>query len=422
MISSPNGYFTAEEAKFVSEPIFIITLGGSYEIPQADIIEPGQINLSKPVTFSDLTTGDHTMRLNNSDGKYSPGRSNFIWYGTTWYRKAIKIELGYKRTGYTDTIDKVTLYEGLITEWHVIETKDPSHDAPSGGLVVEITSQDHISLLAERQIGMPDADGFPQPAVYGRVFRDLQELGAGRLDWGPTSSANFDGGNLNEVTHSTAGGGTLSATNTKSVTPSYSAVAEIFTQGDAANMTLDGGSSLDSTLCDAMVYIETLPTNINNEQVYFMALKNSGGAIFLYLYAHSGGDVYITDTWTNDTTKSSWNLYESQGVWTKVSIAYRKAPTGLYGAIRIFVNDSEVWARANNFNNNFRYLYCGLYSWTGYDPPLEAPTFKFYFDKMQLDGWGAPYGYYMPGYPYDSINTVYCDGAVLPEQKSGLGN
>lgn len=415
MISSPNSYFTAEEAKTANEPVVVFTLGSGaseYEVPQEDIIDPGSLSLSRPYDFSDLVSGDHTLTLNNDEGIYSPGKSTFIWAGTTWYRQAIKIELGYRRPGYQGVIDKITLYEGLITEWRVSEVKDADAGAAADGVTVEISSRDHVSLMAERQIGMPDSSGNPQPVVYGTVFKDLMELGDQRPGWSPNKTANFDAGNLTEVTVATSGAGTVTASNVQSYTGSYSARCETLTTVDNAYFTLAANTAYNSMLGTCELYIDTLPGLITSLQATtFFYLANSGGIPIASLEVGPGGDVYLYDPYTTTRGKINFNLYEYQGRWVRLSVAYRRAPAGLYGAIRIYLNGGEIGSRVASFANNVQFMGCGSYLC------MEDGNYVFYFDDLKMDYQSYPFGYYLQGAPYQEVISVWSEGALLPKQK-----
>ena len=72
-----------------------------YVVPQGDILDPGTITLKRPVDFSDLSSGDYTLVLNNANGQYSPRKSTFFAAGLTWWRMPITIQLGYQ--GVPDT-------------------------------------------------------------------------------------------------------------------------------------------------------------------------------------------------------------------------------------------------------------------------------------------------------------------------------
>lgn len=412
MISSPNSYFTAEEGKVVSKPVFIITLDGDYEVPQADIIDPGTVTSGRPGNFSDIISGTHSFILNNSTGLYSPGKSTFIWTGETWYRRSIKIEMGYVRSGTVDTVDKITIYEGLITGWEVREEKDYSFDAPSQGVVVEISSTDIISLLSQHQIGMPDDDGTPHPVLYGKVFKPLLELGDYRQGWTTDQEVNFDAGDLTGITPVTSGSGTVTASSTQHYTGGYSAKCEITDSTDVAQCQMDGGGSKDEFLTTAMVYIDTMPGALPSANVAILTIQNAAYTELFRILIETNGDMNIWDASTETYQKVNWNAYESQGKWVRVSLSYRKAPPGLYGAIRLYLNGEDIYTKVTNWPNTWRYVLWGLKG-----NSTDDLHFIIYYDKLQLDYQTYSYGYYLPGYPFLAIDSVYSDGAIYPKQQ-----
>jgi len=70
---------------------------GELRLPDEDILDGGVLSLPVSTDFSELISGDHTMKLLNRRNRYSPRHPSFIFADeNNWQRKNLKINMGFK--------------------------------------------------------------------------------------------------------------------------------------------------------------------------------------------------------------------------------------------------------------------------------------------------------------------------------------
>lgn len=410
MIPSPSTYFTAAEARQTgAEPVWIITLGDDYEIPQSDILDAGEMSVVRPYDFSDLASGSYTCILDNSSGRYSPRRAEFIFPERIWYRQEIKIELAYRRPGWQELRDRITLFEGLVLDWQVTEAKDFDSRAPYPGLVAVLTCQDHLFLLQERRVGTPADDGELQPLVYGTVVKDALPL-QDTILWTPDTTCDAEEGDTSDFDSvTTAGAGTFAASTTEAYAGSYSYKAVLTNNAaDEAYATVNlSGAAVTNVLISAMVKFTSIPGAFPNRVPFIMGFRNSALTEQINLGCSVAGilQLYVAGPGVVDCDLDINDLADR---WVRLSIG---ADLAVPGTVRVYLDGNVIGEAAYNYAFAIQYAFFGFHK-----AAAVATIWEAYFDDIKVTENYYPLGYYLPSAPYTSINSSYRDGVIIPEQ------
>lgn len=392
-------YSYIESAKFT----------GEFPLDQADILDAGELALEAPLDFSELVSADHTLTLQNTSHRYSPGHADFIFQGeANWYKKQLKIEFGYRRPGTRETVDSVTLYQGVITRWGPV-SREISPDGQLEPHTVEIYSRDYIATLLDKKIGTPDDTGDPQPLVYGEVLLQADELGDKTI--APiVDSAYFEDGTTDELTDiQETGTGALTVISTDPYAGSYCLRSHIEAPDDVAQgaITLTAGSG--SILFSCWIKFSTVPDVPSDGYNYFAAIQDTLGNNVLSLWIRD--DYKVWGRRGAELKESSWYVDQDVGVWKRLSIGISNdSATG--GFCKVWLDGEEVLTWDEDWDSySFLAAVVGLFN----DNGPGGETWEIDFDSLEVYPTWYPRIYQIRGFPYQEIKTVYIDGASKVE-------
>lgn len=404
--------FEEMEERTFSKPIFIVTMG-SFEVPQYDIIDLDQLTLSRSDDFS-VVTSDITITLNNNTGKYTPSRSNFIWVGESWYHQYFKLEFTYQ-----DINEKYLLFEGYITKWNQKNTKDPAYDSAVDGSFVEVTAEDHCSMLEERMIGVPNDDGSQNPFVHGHIFRQAETLGPD-VFWTANESIGYETGDLSEVDSVTGTGTTIITVDPYDGT--YCAqhqdnVASAFCKQDVAP------TGTDEFHVSAMIKFTAIPEVPLFNTLWFMGIYTTGNLNSINININTDGtthDLIGINMAGFGNVLSRISVSDYLDRWFKLDLITRNDLPNQQMVARLYLNGDDILTFVGSGSypaNNYRYAYWGL----NFNSVVQS-GWALCTDQIKCYTIAYPYGYYLPGGTYQEINGIYVDGAFWPRKNKAHWN
>lgn len=386
---------------------------GEYKVNKGDIKENGIINLESNEYFSDISAADHTLQLLNRNKKYSPGHKNFIFAEENWwYKKGMRIEFGYTLPNGKDT-ETIIIYEGIILQWGPFPHS--SDGGKRSGNTVDIYSRNIVSEMLEKKIGQPSEDGDSQPLVFGEILRQAEQLGDETLEDANTTEDFESGGMGKLVGVDTGNGGIAEISSDDPFEGNYCLkTSTIASAGSYARgrFQLFGGATSIQPLFICYIKFDTIPETLIDKNMYFMTIYNSGGTQLIKLYVGSDYRVYAynyTGTWK----ETDWYINQDLGVWLRVSM-------GLYadnpGVFKLWVNGNEVlnWDDDDvGENDGMDY---SAYTSQGVSIGVTVTSgeiWSIYYDNLEFYNDFYPVVYKVSGGPYETIGTVYSDGAII---------
>ena len=398
----PFESFAADTA-FEGTAAYIETVrfSGIFEIDQADIKDPGSFVEECPGNLGDLVAGDHTLILGNRDNKYSPLHANFIFGGEeNWKKKHLLIEMAYRLPTGVLT-ERLVFYEGIIQSWgpapHLVDEKGKLQEH-----AVTVYTRDIISDLMDLKIGTPGANGKPAPLVLGEVFRQADQLADETLG-DPDAAADFESGDTESLAGvDSSSGGIVSVESTDPIDDGYYFHTEISAASAFAKGRLDLAIAGNEVLFTALMRFGTLPQTPVDKNMNFMGLYNAAGTEIFQLFVGSDFRVYAYAA--GEYKETEWYVNRDVGVIKIASIAVSGAAAG---TIKIFLNSNEVLTWDADWS--------ALSIKGGYIGPHNGGAAEAWI--IDSDAWQIfpnwwPQLYRVPGGPYESIGTVYVDGAL----------
>ena len=140
---------------------------GQMQLPESEIIGPGEIAVNMALDFSDMQAGANSLEMDNRSKQWIPGGGNFYLQELAWFRKFIKLYHGFELPN--GTVEWQLLYSGKL-----LKISNMGHSWEGRHSAVLETS-DLIMESLQKKIGVPDADGTRRPFMRG-YYRDKTEL------------------------------------------------------------------------------------------------------------------------------------------------------------------------------------------------------------------------------------------------------
>jgi hypothetical protein len=390
---------------------------GELRLPAQDILDGGSLSLSAPNDFSSLISGDHTMRLLNQNNQYSPRHANFIFAGENdWQRKNIKIEFGFTSPGNMPWVETGTilLYVGNILKWGPVPLSISTDSYESGE--VEIYSRDAISLLMDQQIGTPNDDGTPNPVVCGQILREATKLGDNSLDT-PVKDVDYEGDILTELsTVDLSGASNLIELSTLDPYEGLKCLRAYVQSAGYARGWIDLPTASDNVLFKTKIKFVSIPVPPLAYNMAFLKVK-AGGSDLILLEVNSDYRVYLNYNGTRKET--DWYINRNQGIWMDLAIGiYGKNP----GLIRVSLDGNQIINYDKEGDTPLNLTSLAVIQKIGLGVSVAAAeTWEIHFDNSKLYNIYYPEAYYVPGYPFVDIGSVYVDGVVKVEKtKNGI--
>lgn len=406
MIPADQTFIELEKRRGRAETLWFFTIG-SYEVPQEDIVDPGSLHLSRAFDFDDIPTGDNTVILDNLDRKYSPGRSNFILgEGHNWYMVPIKIELGYRLLN-SKIVHRIKLYEGYIKDWRLSKAKGVSSTSSVEPNQAEISSVSLTYALGQKLLGRTDTDGTRNPLVYGTTIKDAEEL-TDNIFWDPDTLCDEETGDFSSIT--TAGSGTFDASTTEVYAGTYSFKAQI-TGGGAADEGYGtvalSGVGVTSFLMSAMVKFTEIPGTFPSRVPFIMGVRNSAGTDVINIACGVDGLLRLW-VWGPYTVICDLDINDILNQWVKLSLG---ADLAVPGTVRVYLDGQVIGQQDASYAFVTSQVFFGFRKSVG-----SATGWTAYFDDCKVTESYYPICYYLPGFPYSSINGAFRDGVIIPKE------
>ena len=391
-----------------------VLLAGELRLPAQDILDGGSLSLPVSTDFSSLISGDHTMRLLNRNNQYSSRHENFIFAGENdWQRKNIKIEMGFMTLGDVET-GTILLYVGNILKWGPVPLSITKDSYESGE--VEIYSRDAISLLMDQKIGTPDDDGTPNPVVCGQILREATKLGDNSLDI-PVKDIDYEGDILIELsTVDLSGANNLIELSTADPYEGLKCLRSYCENAGYARGWIDLPASSDNELFKTKIKFVSIPSPPIAYNMAFLRVK-AGGNDLILLEVNSDYRVYLNYNGTRKET--DWYVNRNQNIWSDFTIGiYGKNP----GLIRISLDGNQIINYDKEGDTPLDLTSLAVIQKIGLGVNIVASEiWEIKFDNSKLYNIYYPEAYYVPGYPFADIGSVYVDGVVKVEKtKNGI--
>lgn len=383
-----------------------VELIGELCLPKSDILDGGSLSQSMSKDFSNLVSSDHTMQLLNRDYQYSPGHENFIFAGENdWERKNIRMEFGFTTPTGAET-GTIVLYVGTILKWGPLPYRRENDGAFDAGSI-ELYSRDAIAVFMDQKIGVPNADGSPNPVVSGEILRETTKLGDTSL-YAPIKDVDYEGAILDELsTVDLSGANNLIELVTTDPYEGSKCLRSYLESGGYARGWLDGLTATDELLVKTAIKFVSIPSPPTAWAANFLRIR-CGGADKVILEIDSDYRVHVNHS-VLGRKETDWYVNRYQDVWMDLSIGiYGKNP----GVLRVFLNGDQIlnWDQVD-FTSlaSIEKVCLGL-------TVSPGEPWEIHFDSTKIYNIYYPEAYYIPGAPFDDIGTVYIDGAVKVEK------
>ncbi|MBI4643097.1 MAG: hypothetical protein HY743_05065 [Deltaproteobacteria bacterium] len=140
--------------------------------------------------------------------------------------------------------------------------------------------------------------------------------------------------------------------------------------------------------------------------MHFLGLYNAGGTEQIQLYVGSDFRVHAKNA-AGSWKETDWYINQDQGVWLRVSLGLLGANPGV---LKLWVNGNEALTWDGDWSGyNLKGAFAG--------PHLAAAeAWEIHTDVWKIFPTFYPQLYRLPGGPYESIGTVYSDGAIKIEK------
>lgn len=393
-----------------------VLFAGEFRIPAQDVLDGGSLSLPVSTDFSSLISADHTMRLLNRNNQYSSRHANFIFAGENdWQRKNIKAEMGFTLPDGSETILDQPIYVGNILKWGPVPLSISPDSYESGE--VEIYSRDAISLLMAGMIGTPNDDGTPNPVVCGQILREATKLGDNSLDV-PVKDIDYEGNILDELSIvDLSGAGNIIELSTVDPFEGLKCLRAYAQNIGYARGWIDLPATSDNVLFKTKIKFVSIPSSPIAYNMAFLKVK-AGGSDLILLEVNSDYRVYLNYNGTRKET--DWYVNRNQDIWMDLTIGiYGKNP----GLIRVSIDgDQIINYDKDGAGDPLNLTTLAVIQKIGLGVSIAAAeTWEICFDNSKLYDVYYPEAYYVPGYPFLNIGSVYVDGVVKVEKtKNGI--
>lgn len=377
-----------------------ILFDGEFPIPRADVEDAGALSQEVSLDFA-LTAGQHTLLLNNRHGRYSPKSAAFIFAGVRdWYRRNLRIELGYEIPGTRREVDAFLLYEGQIGKWGPV----PSESDPGGKLsphTAAIESLDFLAQMFEHQIGLSDAAGNPQPLFFGEYLAEASRV-VGKALLPPLKTAKFERADLNELDQNgTGNGGTLSLSSEDSPEGTYHLRAQVSAASAFAWGSLQFAAGQEEIFFRGKLNFAALPAAPVSDNLTFIRLENTNGGLIARFYVTAAGKIAMI-TGGGVSEESDFDLAAYEGV--DLDIACWVKCINTYGKVGLWINGDEVINKTD-----LSLAQSALRAKVGLMLGAFAETFDLRIDDLALGNKYHDQAYQVQGYPFTEIKQVYVE-------------
>lgn len=140
---------------------------GQMQLPESEIIAPGEIAVDMALDFSDMQAGSNSLEMDNRSRQWVPAGGNFYLQELPWYRKFLKLYHGFELPN--GTVEWQLLYIGKL-----LKITNMGHSWQRRHTAV-LETADLIMEGLQKKIGTPDEDGTKRPFMRG-YYRDKTEL------------------------------------------------------------------------------------------------------------------------------------------------------------------------------------------------------------------------------------------------------
>lgn len=387
-----TGYGLAIDGSGNGSTVDEIELSGEWPVKEAEIESCGEIPLEEPRDFSDLVSGDHTLRLMDPDNIYNPYSTDFLYYGQNWYGRTMSVFFGYRKPG-TRNIELLTepIFEGKVINWDRIEPGE------NGVPRAQIYARDWMAELLKTPLGKPDSDGNPNPVVTGTVVAEAKQV-FDIYPSAPEGDIDFETGDFSQISgYEALGGGAVSIVSANPLYGLYSARTAVSGASQTARLRLKPLVNSGQLLFRGWFKINTMPTTPGDKLTRIMSLWNDTFG----LYVGTDTRLYVYYNATYNETDCYLGSYE--GFRVKFDFGLLAANPGL---IRVRIQGNEILSEQADFSASTAST-AGF--WFGPVTGAGAETWQIDWDRIQFWPKFAPLLYQVPGYPYQAIEAVYQD-------------
>lgn len=207
-----------------------VRLTGVITLGEEEIMACGPCVAQRPSWFQDLQGVTHTLTVDNRQGQWLPGLSNFLMGPEFWYGKELHISMGLELPN--GEVGWITQYVGRIREIREIAA------GGTGKHQAKIYSSQLVYDVLKQMIGGPAPDGTRRPFMAG-TYRVRAELAASTPP------------HVGVVQKTGAGSATLVVSGVPSNSQDLDFLIEVESTGEVSAATfrwsLDGGSSWEKT-------------------------------------------------------------------------------------------------------------------------------------------------------------------------------
>lgn len=397
----------AVDTGFAGTGAFIeaIKFTGVFEVDPADIKDWGSCVETCPPDLGDLAAGDYTIVMVNRDNKYSSTHENFIFAAESHpEKKKLLIEMAYRLDDGTYT-ERIPRYLGLAQEWG--PTPGGTADKKTGKLqeyTATIPTRDLVADIMDRMVGAPGDDGKSNPLVMGEVFRQMDQLADETLG-DPDAQVDFEGGDTTGLAGVDSGaGGVVSVESSNPITGTYYLHTGVANANAYAKGRIDLAVAGLEVLFTGPLRFAAIPDAPADKNMHFMGLYDAAGNEKIKLAVGTDFRVYAYADAQSEWKETDWYVDRDVSVVKTVSIGVSGYNPG---TLKVWVNGQEVltwdadWS-AVSLKGGFIGPHNGgaAEAWA-----IDSDDWKIF------PNWW-PQLFRVPGGPYESIGTVYVEGAI----------
>lgn len=147
--------------------VFGLRLMGRLSLPEADILDPGEVRLELARDFGGLKSGSHRLRVDNRNPKWLPAGGALPLPGLLGEERRLKLYHGFTRPD--GQVEWLPLYEGVLSRLgDMADGWQERHRA-------SLETRDWISHRLQQRLGAPSPEGERRPFLRG-FYRARAEL------------------------------------------------------------------------------------------------------------------------------------------------------------------------------------------------------------------------------------------------------